>query len=258
MMSKACIFNIQKFSIHDGPGIRTVIFFKGCPLKCLWCSNPESQYSKPEKMWDNQKTDYITVGEDKTVEEIIKEVMKDEPFYEESGGGVTLSGGEVLYQSTVATELLRQLKEQGIHTASETTGFANEEVFKRYIKQVDLLYFDVKHHNNQQHIKGTGVSLQPILKNLIYAVKEHPCLVVRIPVIPKFNDGKENAKAFATLFNQLGIMNVELLPFHQFGENKYVLLEREYTMQDIPQIHTEDLNYFKKIFHEYQISCQIH
>ena len=134
MKDKACIFNIQKFSIHDGPGIRTVVFFKGCPLKCYWCSNPESQDGKPENMWDNQKKAVTTVGEYKTLDEIIEEVMKDEPFYEESGGGVTLSGGEVLYQAEFATELLRQLKEKGVHTASETTGFARAEVFKKYIE----------------------------------------------------------------------------------------------------------------------------
>jgi pyruvate formate lyase activating enzyme len=184
--------------------------------------------------------------------------MKDEPFYEESGGGVTLSGGEVLYQAEFATELLRQLKEKGVHTASETTGFARAEVFKKYIEQVDILYFDVKHHDEDEHKRGTGVSLKPILNNLTYALNEHPNLVVRIPVIPNYNDGEENAEAFAQLFNQMGITTVELLPFHQFGEKKYEYLEREYTMHDIPQLHTEDLDYFKAIFEDHQISCSVH
>lgn len=112
MNDKTCIFNIQKFSIHDGPGIRTVVFFKGCPLRCYWCSNPESQNGKPEQMWDTQKNEHTTVGEYKSMDEIITEVMKDEVFYEESDGGVTLSGGEVLFQAEFATELLRQLKEK--------------------------------------------------------------------------------------------------------------------------------------------------
>ncbi|WP_368552622.1 glycyl-radical enzyme activating protein [Enterococcus faecalis] len=258
MTNKACIFNIQKFSIHDGPGIRTVVFFKGCPLNCFWCSNPESQYGKPEQMWDTKKKDFTTVGEYKSLSEIVEEVMKDEPFYEESGGGVTLSGGEVLYQATFATELLRQLKEKGIHTASETTGFAKEDVFKKYIEQVDILYFDVKHHDDEQHQKGTGVSLKLILKNLAYALEVHPNLVVRIPVIPNFNDGPKNAVSFATLFNKMGVKKVELLPFHQFGEKKYAFLNRAYAMQDIPQLHTEDLTYFKNIFDNYHIMCHIH
>ncbi|WP_086348002.1 glycyl-radical enzyme activating protein [Candidatus Enterococcus clewellii] len=258
MIDKACIFNIQKFSIHDGPGIRTVVFFKGCPLRCFWCSNPESQDGKPEKMWDNQKKEFTTVGEYKSMEAIIDEVMKDEVFYEESGGGVTLSGGEVLYQAEFATELLRQLREKGIHTASETTGFAKEAVFKKYIDQVDMLYFDVKHHDEAKHREGTGVPLAPIVNNLSYALKEHDNLIVRIPVIPAFNDGIENAKAFAAFFNKLGITKAELLPFHQFGEKKYAFLVRDYTMQDIPQLHTEELDYFKTIFEEHNISCHVH
>lgn len=258
MINKACIFNIQKFSIHDGPGIRTVVFFKGCPLKCAWCSNPESQYGKPEKIWDSQKENYTTVGEYKSIDEIVKEVMKDEPFYEESGGGVTLSGGEVLYQAEFATELLYQLKEKNIHTASETAGFAKESIFKKYIEQVDILYFDVKHHDDVQHKKGTGVSLKLILNNLTYALQEHANLVVRIPVIPNFNDGQENAEAFTTLFKEMGITQVELLPFHQFGAQKYAFLNREYTMHNTPQLHTEELDYFKDIFDRHQILCHVH
>lgn len=257
MNNVACIFNIQKFSIHDGPGIRTVVFFKGCPLNCFWCSNPESQSGKTEKMWDNQKKEPIIVGEYKTIEEVIIEVMKDEPFYEESGGGITLSGGEVLYQAVFATELLRQLKEKGIHTASETAGFAKLETFKKYIKQVDMLFFDVKHHDELKHIEGTGVSLKPILKNLSYALKEHDHVIVRIPVIPNYNDGSKNAEAFATLFKKMGIEKVELLPFHQFGEKKYSYLNREYSMLDVPQLHTEDLHYFKEIFDFHEIDCTI-
>ncbi|MGG5372194.1 glycyl-radical enzyme activating protein [Enterococcus sp. AZ196] len=258
MTTEACIFNIQKFSIHDGPGIRTVVFFKGCPLKCFWCSNPESQSGKPEQMWDNQKKEHTTVGEYKTMDEIITEVMKDEPFYEESDGGVTLSGGEVLYQAEFATELLRQLKEKGIHTASETTGFARNDVFSSFIEQVDLLYFDVKHYNEEKHKAGTGVSLKPILKNLKTALSSHKNLVVRIPVIPNFNDGAENATKFAELFNEIGIATVELLPFHQFGEKKYAFLDRAYDMKDIPQLHTEELDYFKKILEDHQVLCSVH
>lgn len=258
MTDQACIFNIQKFSIHDGPGIRTVVFFKGCPLRCYWCSNPESQNGKPEQMWDTQKNAPTTVGEYKSVDEIISEVMKDEAFYEESNGGVTLSGGEVLYQADFATELLRQLKAKNIHTASETTGFAKAEVFQKFIEQVDLLYFDVKHHEEAQHKAGTGVSLKPILKNLSLALEQQQNLVVRIPVIPNYNDGSENAEAFAKLFNQMNITEVELLPFHQFGEKKYASLDREYLLHDIPQLHTEDLDYFKEILEAHQIQCKVH
>lgn len=154
--------------------------------------------------------------------------------------------------------MLRRLKEKGIHTASETTGFAKQEVFEKYIQQVDLLYFDVKHHDELQHKRGTKASLAPILNNLKFALKHHDNLIVRIPVIPDFNDGPENAEAFAQLFNQLGIQQIELLPFHQFGEKKYAFLDREYPMQDIPQLHTEDLTYFKEILDAHHITCQVH
>ncbi|MBO1305416.1 glycyl-radical enzyme activating protein [Enterococcus sp. 669A] len=256
-MEKACIFNIQKFSLHDGPGIRTVVFFKGCPLRCFWCSNPESQNGKPEQMWDNQKKAYTTVGEYKSIEEIIAEVMQDEPFYEESGGGVTLSGGEVLYQADFATELLRQLKEKGIHTASETTAFARREVFERYIEQVDMLFLDVKHYDEEKHKAGVGTSLRPVLDNLALALKKDLELIVRVPVIPMFNDQLEDAAGFARLFNQMGIQKVELLPFHQFGEQKYTYLDRDYALKDIPQLHTEDLDEYKAVIEEFGIECRV-
>ena len=121
-----------------------------------------------------------------------------------------------------------------------------------------MLYFDIKHHDEKQHKVGTGVSLKPILKNLSLALKQQQNLVVRIPVIPGYNDGPENAEAFASLFNQMGLSTVELLPFHQFGEKKYASLDRTYQMQDIPQLHTEDLEYFKAILENYQITCKVH
>lgn len=254
---KACIFNIQKFSIHDGPGIRTVVFFKGCPLRCYWCSNPESQSGIPEKIWNNQKKMFTTVGDYKTIDEIILEVMKDVAFYEESGGGVTLSGGEVLYQAEFATELLRQLKAKGIHTATETTGYAKPVVFEKYIEQVDALYFDVKHYDPEKHREGIGATNEMILKNLAFALENHDNLIVRIPVIPNFNDSPEDAEQFALLFNKMGVKTIELLPFHQFGQKKYENLNRKYEMQDIPQLHTEDLEYFREIMEEHGISCLV-
>lgn len=254
---QACIFNIQKFSIHDGPGIRTVVFFKGCPLRCYWCSNPESQSGKPEKIWDNTKNKYTTVGEYKGIDEIIEEVMKDVDFYEESGGGVTLSGGEVLYQAAFATELLKQLKEKGIHTAAETTAHAKTEDFANFIKQVDTLYIDVKHHDPEKHRAGIGATNETNLKNLAYAIKHHDNLTIRIPVIPRFNDSPQDAEAFSQLFNKMGVQKIELLPFHQFGQQKYENLNRDYRMKDIPQLHTEDLEYFKKIVTDHGIACLV-
>lgn len=254
---KACIFNIQKFSIHDGPGIRTVVFFKGCPLRCYWCSNPESQSGLPEEMWDNTRKMNTTVGDYKTIDEIVEVVMQDEPFYEESGGGVTLSGGEVLFQADFATELLKNLRAKGIHTASETTGFAKTEVFAAYIAQVDSLYFDVKHYDSDKHKAGIGAGNELILENLAYAVANHPDVTPRIPVIPDFNDSPEDANKFAQLFNAMNISKIELLPFHQFGQSKYKYLNRDYRLEDMPQLHTEDLDYFKAIMEEHGIACHV-
>ncbi|MDR0298353.1 MAG: glycyl-radical enzyme activating protein [Streptococcaceae bacterium] len=254
----ACVFNVQKFSIHDGPGIRTVIFFKGCPLRCFWCANPESQNKFPEKMRDDlSKLGFVTVGENKSYDELIDEVMKDALFYEESGGGVTVSGGEVLMQAAFATELLRRLKEKGIHTAAETTGFAKPAVFADFLAQVDYLFFDVKHWDAAQHRRGTGADLQVILENLKMALSSGVEMWPRIPVIPGFNDGLENARGFAKLFHEIGVTRVELLPFHQFGEKKYELLGRDYRLKDEKQFQTTDLLYFKEILEEAGISCKV-
>ena len=155
-VKQACIFNIQKFSLHDGPGIRSVVFFKGCPLRCYWCANPESQNAHPEEMFHPQKKKMQTVGKMQTVDQIMEEVLKDLPFYQESGGGVTLSGGEVLFQADFALDLLKALKAQNIHTAIETTGYCKADTFQEIAQYVDLIYFDIKHYDNEKHRQGTG------------------------------------------------------------------------------------------------------
>ena len=257
MSMEACIFNIQKFSLHDGPGIRTVVFFKGCPLRCKWCSNPESFKLKPEDMWDPVEKKHVTVGEYKTIADIMNEVMKDVDFYEESGGGVTLSGGEVLTQAVFAIELLKALKERGIHTTCETTGYAKSEIFNEFVNHVDLLFFDVKHHDPEKHLEGTGVSNELPLENLASVAKTHPNLLVRIPIIPNYNDTLEDAESFARLLKKLGVRKVELLPFHQFGEKKYEYLGKEYELLNLPQLHTEDLMAHQKVIEQHGINCSV-
>ena len=256
MEPKACIFNIQRFSIHDGPGIRTTIFFKGCPLRCYWCSNPESWNGKPELMWDNIEKENITVGEYKTVHQLVNEVRKDIDFYEESGGGVTLSGGEVLFQADFAMDLLQELEKEKIHRALETCGYGSKDAFNRLIMQANLLYFDLKHYNHKKHQKGTGVSLEVILENLELAVKSHPHLVVRIPIIPSYNDSTFDALAFAKLLDKKSVQHVELLPFHQFGESKYKYLNKEYTLEGISQLHEENLQSFKEVLLSHGLEIQ--
>jgi pyruvate formate lyase activating enzyme len=255
--TKACIFNIQKFSIHDGPGIRTVVFFKGCPLRCLWCSNPESQSSKIDIPWVDPSSSIAlsTMGQYKTVSEIMSEVIKDIDFYEESGGGVTLSGGEVLLQAEFAIELLQELKNKGIHTACETTGYASFEVFKQFVTNVDLLLFDMKHYDREKHHKSTGVYNDVIIENMKYAALIGKTIISRIPVIPGFNNSLEDATNFSNLLNEIGIKKVNLLPFHQFGQKKYELLGIPYQMENVSQLYPEDLEEFKQIFLKQGLDC---
>lgn len=294
---KSCIFNIQKYSIHDGPGIRTVIFFKGCPLQCSWCSNPESQNSNVQITCDKSKCikclhcldtclcDSISLKEERitidaysciscfkcikgcskqaltvegkyyTVSEVLKEVLKDELFYEESGGGVTLSGGEVLQQHAFAIELLKQLKEKNIHTACETTGYASNKIFKEFIENVDLLLFDMKHYDREKHLTGTKVYNDKIIANLATAIYKRKDVIIRIPVIPDFNNSLEDAQGFCDLLKTIGAKKVNLLPFHQFGQKKYILLNKSYELQNVIQLHEEDLIDYKQVFIENGLDC---
>ena len=256
MTANGLLFNIQKFSLHDGPGIRTVVFFKGCPLSCYWCSNPESQDGRPcaEARWY-------------TLEETLKACLADRLFYEEgagglalsspeyAGGGVTLSGGEALSQAGFALELLRALKEENIHTAVETSGFAPADVFEEIAETVHLLLFDIKHFDNQRHIEGTGVPNGLILANLKNALGRNKNVLVRLPVIPGYNNTNEDALGFVSLFESLNIKRLQLLPFHKFGAKKYELLNLPYAMEKIPQLHPEDLEEFRHGFFGRGIDC---
>lgn len=294
---KACIFNIQKYSIHDGPGIRIVVFFKGCPLQCLWCSNPESQNSSLQITWDESRclkrlhcidncaqkaislnNNFIKIDSKKciscfkcvkscdgkslaiegkylTLPEVMKDVLKDEVFYEESNGGVTLSGGEVLEQYEFAAELLKLLKSKNIHTAIETTGYTSNEVFSKFIENVDLLLFDVKHYDREKHYKATNVYNDVIIENLKIAIAKGKDVIIRIPVIPTINASLEDAKGFCKLLKSVGPNKVNLLPFHQFGQKKYELLNKYYDFKNMEQLHEEDLLAYQNIFIENGFDC---
>ena len=253
--TRGIIFNIQHFSIHDGPGIRTTVFLKGCPLRCPWCSNPESQRMNPEPMLDAVTKAPGTTGQEKTVDEIIDEVMKDIDFYEESGGGVTISGGEGMVQPDFVKALLAKLKEHKIHTAIETTGYIKKEIFRELAPMFDLLLFDVKHYDSDEHYEGTHVHNELIIENLAWAISQGIEVLPRIPVIPDFNDSLDDAKGIAALLNQVGAKKVQLLPFHQFGENKYHLLGKTYSYENVKALHPEDLTDYQRIFLDVGIDC---
>ena len=249
-LNAACIFNIQKFSIHDGPGIRTAVFFKGCPLHCLWCSNPESQHEgvQPER-------EISLRGKLYTLQEALDICLADRDFYLESGGGVTLTGGEPLSQANFASMLLSALKKEAIHTAIETTGFASSELFLKVCELSDLLLYDIKHYDSRKHMEGTGVGNELVLKNLSLAVEAKKDILIRIPVIPDFNDSPSDALGFSRTIRQIGLSRVQLLPFHQFGQKKYESLAMEYTMASEKALHPEDLDGYRSIFEENGIDC---
>ncbi|MDR3123901.1 MAG: glycyl-radical enzyme activating protein [Treponema sp.] len=248
MPVQGVLFNIQKFSIHDGPGIRTVVFFKGCPLRCAWCSNPESQDPEVRPLEDPSLG-----GKCYSIEEAMEICLQDRAFYEESGGGVTLSGGEVLSQADFAEALLVRLGEAEIHRAIETSGHAPPGIFARIAAQAELILFDIKHHDDGRHREETGAAMERIQQNFRAALAaaaagRGPRILPRIPVIPGYNDSPDDAAAFASLLRATGADTVQLLPFHQFGRNKYALLGREYGLAQKKALHQEDLADFATAF----------
>ena len=233
LLTKGRIFNIQRFSIHDGPGVRTIVFLKGCPLRCRWCCNPESH---------NWEIETITIagvektaGRDVTVAEVLDEIKKDRVYYSRSiGGGVTLSGGECLWQPDFAAALLEASKSIGISTAIETTAFAKREVLDRVLPFVDTVLMDIKHMNSEKHKEFTTQPNELILENARYIAKKVPRLIIRVPVIPTFNDTEAEIRAIAEFAKSLdGVSELHLLPYHRIGSDKYAGLGRPYTMSHI-------------------------
>ena len=222
MLQKGRIFDIQKYSVHDGPGIRTIVFLKGCPLRCKWCCNPESQSRAIQTM--------IVAGEEKvmgrdvTVEEVMEEVLKDLPHFRRSHGGITLSGGECLMQSEFSSALLQAAHAYGITTAIETTGYASFEMMEdKILPFVDTVLMDIKHMNSAKHKLFTGVDNERILKNAKkIAASGMTNLVIRVPVIPGFNDRTDEIESIARFADSLpGVKKIHLLPYHRLGQDKY-------------------------------------
>lgn len=229
---KGRIFNVQRFSIHDGPGIRTIVFLKGCSLRCRWCCNPESQSFDFETITTAGVTKQV--GEDTTVGAVIDEVERDRVYYNRSGGGgLTLSGGECLCQPDFSEALLRVAKERGISTAIETAGYAKLDVVKRIIPFVDTVLMDIKHTDPEKHREFTGRDNALILENARYIAKEARELIIRVPVIPTFNDTKEEIRSIAEFARSIGARKLHLLPYHRIGSDKYAGLGRTYTMAHI-------------------------
>ena len=226
------IFDIQRYSIHDGPGIRTIIFLKGCFLRCKWCCNPESQSYEIQEMTTNGKTK--TIGRDVTVREVVDQVMKDAVYFRRSGGGITLSGGECMAQPEFCEALLRAFKEYGMNTAIETTAFASREVVERILPHVDHFLMDIKHVDSRKHEAFTGRPNEQILENAKYIAQNARHLIIRVPTVPTFNATRGEIMDIARFADSLpNVTELHLLPYHRLGQDKYEGVGRHYSMADI-------------------------
>ena len=276
-MLKATIFDIERSSFVDGPGIRTTVFFKGCNLRCQWCHNPESQSSKKEMLfYKNKCTDCgkcrekcphsfaectfcgectlfcpqnarVICGREYTVEEVFREIEKDKPFYASTGGGVTFSGGECMLQIEFLSEILNKCHVNGIHTAVDTAGCVPQESFEKIMPNTDIFLYDIKCFDNEKHKQYTGVGNQLILENLkkLLALKKR--VWVRIPVIPSVNDTEGEMLLIRKFLENSGYPEkVELLPYHTMGENKYEAMGGSSVAFSVPEEGV--IEKLKKIF----------
>lgn len=252
------IFDIQRYSIHDGVGIRTIVFLKGCALRCRWCCNPESQEFAIETMTVNGKKK--TIGRDVTVREVMETVKRDMPYYGRSGGGLTLSGGESLLQPEFATALLRAAKDMGITTAMESMGFARFDVIKGLLPYLDTYLMDIKHMNPAKHKEFTGKENTMMVENARKIAESRMCeLIIRVPVIPGFNDTEEELLAIAAYADTLpGVTQIHILPYHRYGEGKYEGLGRPYLLKDVPMLPEGKMERLKELVEDATaLSCQI-
>jgi pyruvate formate lyase activating enzyme len=292
---KGIVFDTQHYAIYDGPGIRTIIFLKGCPLHCSWCQNPESQKLNPQisyfeekcvrcgkcieacpndalKLLDDkiQRDERLCVvcgtcveacpndvmeliGEEKSVQELVEIVIRDKPFYENSGGGVTISGGEPTMQSEFLLALLKALKEQGIDTAIETCGFFKEELLLPLVEYTDLFLFDLKHMNSPIHKEYTGVSNELILSNFTYihSMLGSERIIPRIPLIPGMNIDEKNLNEIALFLKGINYHGpVHLMPYNKLTKTKYEKVGMSHLYKDMGELSDDHLEYIVKFFEE--------
>jgi pyruvate formate lyase activating enzyme len=310
------IYDIQGFSVQDGPGIRTTVFLKGCPLRCPWCHSPESQQFHPQLSWISMRCPGIEkcgkciaacakrgispgrlarhpatqeeirhiqidrslcdscgncaavcfhkalyiCGTDYTVEELVKRVSKDKPFYEQSGGGVTVSGGEPLSQPDFTLQLLKRLKESGIHTALDTSGFAPFEAFRNVLPYTDLFLYDLKHIDNEQHKIVVGVPNGLILENASRIANEGAKIQVRIPVIPDFNDSEESIREIGMFCKSLGeaVTVIQLLPYHNLGVMKYLRIDDSKKVLEAEPPSDEHIRSLKELLEGLGLPVTVH
>jgi len=299
-MVKGLIFDISRYAIHDGPGIRATIFFKGCPLRCQWCHNPEGQESKPEIIIKEERcvvecdsclsacpqnaiskdgTSIIVdriqcdscgkckevcvyeafdiIGREVTVQQVLEEVEKDRIFFDESGGGVTFSGGEPLVQPDFLEALLVEFKTRGIRTTVDTSGYAPFEILDRVSDNVDLYLYDIKIMDEKKHKDYSGVSNRIILENLRRLSEKDKRICIRIPIIPGINDDRENIESIASyLLSLKNIKKINLLPFHRGGVQKYKRLGKKNLLDKLQPPSDEKIEEIKKTLRNFGFSLE--
>jgi pyruvate formate lyase activating enzyme len=291
---KGKVFDIKKFAIHDGPGIRSTLFLKGCPLKCIWCHNPEGIEDRINLWYFERKCiqcdsclsvcpnlaltkgtegePYIKIDHEKcdssgacvtecpttaltfdsyelNVEEAVEKLLQDQIFYEQSGGGITISGGDPLFQHDFSKSVLKQCKDAGVHTAIETCMFARKEIFQSFFELVDLFIVDLKFLDETEHIKYTGTGNQLILSNFRSLVETKQDVLVRIPLIPKITATEKNIKDIALFVKDVcPDMEIELINFNPLAENKYRLMGKEYAfLSEMKPFTQNELDEFNSI-----------
>jgi pyruvate formate lyase activating enzyme len=299
--SAGWVFDIKKYSVHDGPGIRTTVFLKGCPLRCLWCSNPESQQVEPQIVFWCERCIHCDaclavcsqsaiavdevgqkrvlpercdlcgqclevcyagaleqIGRLMTVDEVLSSVEKDRLFYEESGGGVTLSGGEPTAQPWFCLELLQGCKERGFHTVVDTCGHTPWKVWETLLPYIDMILYDLKEMDPNRHQRCVGVSNALILDNLRRLAHTGKSIIVRRPVIPGYNDEPAGVHALARFVAELGtIPEIDLLPYHRYGRGKYERLGMRYPMGDEPSMQDEEVFGLRDILVSYGFRVKV-
>lgn len=235
-MTSGLVLNIQRFTLHDGPGIRTTVFLKGCALGCVWCHNPEAMNPQPETTAAGR-----TYGTAMTVEAVLAEVEKDSAYYHNSGGGMTLSGGEPLFQFAFARELLHTAKRRGLHVVVDTAGYVPRRYFEQVLPDVDLFLFDIKADSSALHRRLTGVSNTRILANLDFLMAEGAAVRLRCPLIPGVNDHPAHLTFIADLAARYpGLRGIELMPFHNMAAGKWAAVGKVWTLGDRPSASTDD------------------
>ncbi len=296
-MTTGLVFDIKHFAVHDGPGIRTTVFVKGCPLRCMWCHNPESLTSEPQLMFTPSRCigcgycmkvceqgAHITVngehevdwgkcvacgkcaaecysgalelaGRETTVDEVMEEVLKDKVFFENSKGGMTISGGEPLNQPEFTAEVFRRSKEEGIHTSLDTSGYAAWSVIEKVIEHVDLVMYDIKQMDSERHKEYTGVPNELIIENLKKIDTKGIPIWVRIPTIPGLNDDEDNFRKIGELLSGLKhIERVDILRYHKLAESKYEHTGQDYRLKGMDTPEKEEVEHLKDILEGFGVS----